>query len=189
MRKSKPVLILLSIQLMLVILLAMINPVTNLVVRTFGTEHTFETSEVLYFGDFIDEVRFCCYIKYGFNYSRFDYMYDQPERYAVIDTDENGMSYVSALSREKPESGEWLGTSKEPYAWYDSFKKPLIQSFFKRFLMQIRLFLTAKLSKSIPNTNSRLRLMFTRALRYLTKCVSTELRLKNSSKIYKKVLP
>lgn len=132
MRKSKPVLILLSIQLILVILLAMINPVTNLVVRTFGTEHTFETSEVLYFGDFIDEVRFCCYIKYGFDYSRFDYMYDQPERYAVIDTDENGMSYVSALSREKPESGEWLGTSKEPYAWYDSFKKTVDAELFQK---------------------------------------------------------
>lgn len=132
MRKIRPVVILFSIQLIFVFALAMINPVTNLVVRTLGTEHTFDASETLCFGDFIDDVRFCCYIKYSFDYNRFDYKYGDAERYAVINTDENGFSYISAFSHEKPESGEYLGTSKKTYAWYDNFEKSIDAGLFKK---------------------------------------------------------
>lgn len=123
MRKSRPVVILLSIQLAFTVVIALINPLTNLIIRTFGTEHTFETSEVLYFGNAEDDLIFYCHIKYGFDYNRFEYEYGISERYAVIDTDENGISYVSSLSHEKPESGVYLGSLKHTYPWYDNFEK------------------------------------------------------------------
>lgn len=132
MRKSKPVIILLSIQLIFSVAVALINPVTNLIVRTFGTEHIFETSEVLYYGNLDDETIINCRIKYGFEYDRFEYVYGVSERYAVIGTDENGLSYISSLSHSKPESGDYLGTGKYTYPWYDNFEKAVDSNLFKK---------------------------------------------------------
>ena len=95
MRKLKPVVILLSIQLVIALSLTLINPVSDYVIRRKGTEYTFAVEEAWLTGDFVSYVEANCYIEFRFVYDRFEY---HPENYAIIETDENGISYISSLS-------------------------------------------------------------------------------------------
>lgn len=122
MRKSKPVIILLSIQLLIAVTFALINPINDFIIRTKGTEYTFATQEAALYGDFTDFVEIQCHIKYGFDYDRFEYY---PEQYAIIETDENGISNISALSDVKPENKDWLGTEKKPFGFYNWYTQKL----------------------------------------------------------------
>lgn len=115
MRKLKPVVILLSIQLVIALSLTLINPVSDYVIRRKGTEYTFAVEEAWLTGDFVSYVEANCYIEFRFVYDRFEY---HPENYAIIETDENGISYISSLSGTPPENGDWLGTEEKPFDWY-----------------------------------------------------------------------
>lgn len=115
MRKSKPVIILLSIQLVIALSLALINPVSDYVIRRKGTEYTFSVEEAWLTGDFVNYVEANCYIEFRFDFDRFEY---HPENYAIIETDENGISYISKLSEIPPENGNWLGTEEKEFDWF-----------------------------------------------------------------------
>lgn len=115
MRKCRPVIILLSVQLAFAIALALVTPVTDFIVRTKGTEHTLDVSEVWTIG----ESRISCRIKHRSDYDWTEY---HPENYALIETDENGISYISELSEARPEAGEYIGTKKKPFHWYEYFE-------------------------------------------------------------------
>lgn len=122
MRKSKPVITLLSIQLVLAVALALVNPVNDYIIRTKGTEYTFAVHESWLTGDFVNYVEANCYLDFGFDFDRFDY---HSEPYAVISTDKNGLSYISELSETPPENGDWVGTEEEPFdyvCYYSSDK-------------------------------------------------------------------
>ena len=128
MRKSKPVIILLSIQLLVAVTFALVNPINDFIIRTKGTEYTFKTQEAALYGDFTDFVEIQCHIKYGFDYDRFEYY---PEQYAIIETDENGFAYISDLSDVQPESGDWLGTEKYRFEYYNWYCKELDYRLYK----------------------------------------------------------
>lgn len=115
MRKSRSVIILLSIQLIIALSLALINPVSDYVIRRKGTEYTFAVEEAWLTGDFVSYVEANCYIEFRFGYDRFEY---HPENYAIIETDKNGISYISKLSGIPPENGDWLGTEEKPFDWF-----------------------------------------------------------------------
>lgn len=119
MRKAKTILIVLSIQLLIAVSLSLINPISDYIVRIKGSEYTFATEYVEHYGDFTDFVEIQCPIKHGFDKElTYDY-YDK--QYAIIETDENGLSYISELSDNPPEKGDWLGTEKDHFThftWY-----------------------------------------------------------------------
>lgn len=119
MRKSKPVIILLSIQLAIALILALINPASDFIVRKKGTEHVFALGHTYLTGDFVNFMQANAGIKVTYEVDRFG---NHPQKnYAIITTDENGVSYISSLSDEKPESGEWLGTEAKSYDYYYVF--------------------------------------------------------------------
>lgn len=122
MRKAKPVIVLLAIQLFVALAIALFNPVKDAIIRAKGTEYTFATQETFLTGDFTEYVNTDCHIKYGFNYDRFGY---SPEEYAVIKTDENGLAYISELSFFPPENGDYLGTENKPHTWFSFYSKEL----------------------------------------------------------------
>jgi len=115
MHKSKPVVIFLAIQLVIAISLALINPITDFIIRQKGTEYTFSVEEAWFTGDFTSYVEANCFLDFRFDFDRFDY---HPENYAVIETDENGISYISRLSETPPESGDWIGTEEKPFDYW-----------------------------------------------------------------------
>ena len=51
MRKAKPILAVLSVQLLIAVLLTLVNPVGEYIVRTKRTEYTFATEAVEIYGD------------------------------------------------------------------------------------------------------------------------------------------
>ena len=118
MRKSKPVIILLAIQLIIALSLAFINPVCDFIVQKKGTEYTFSVDDAWFTGDFVNTLEANCYLDFRFDFDRHDF---HPETHAVIATDENGISYISALSETKPESGDWLGTEEKAFDYYCYF--------------------------------------------------------------------
>ncbi len=133
MRKSKPAVILLLIHLAIALSLALINPVSDYIIRQKGTEYTFAVDEAWLTGDFINYIEANCYLEFRFGFDRFEY---HPENYAIIETDENGISYISALSETSPESGDWLGTEEKPFDWFcyyssDKIDYELIENAFK----------------------------------------------------------
>lgn len=118
MRKSKPVIILLTIHLIIALSLALINPVNDFIIRKKGTEYTFASSEAYLTGDFVNYLEANCYIDFRFDFDRFEY---HTEKYAVIETDENGISYISAITDTPPENGDWLGTKEKPFEYFYCF--------------------------------------------------------------------
>ena len=56
MRKSKPAVILLLIHLAIALSLALINPVSDYIIRQKGTEYTFAVDEAWLTGDFINYI-------------------------------------------------------------------------------------------------------------------------------------
>lgn len=115
MRKIKPVIILLSIQLAIALTLALINPVSDFIVRKKGTEYIFALEESYLTGDFVNYIQVNAYIKLIFEFDRFE---SHSQDYALISTDENGISYISSLSDEKPENGNWLGSKAKTFDYY-----------------------------------------------------------------------
>ncbi len=105
MRKLRPVAILLAIQLVIAVSLALINPITDYAVRKYGTEYTFATKEAFINGDFSEYVYITCELKYGFNEGEYG---DIQAEYAIIDTDDNSLAYISGISDTKPEEKDYL---------------------------------------------------------------------------------
>lgn len=101
MRNSRSVAILLAIQLVIAVSLALINPISDYVIRKYGTEYIFATKNAYLTGDFSEYVNITCELKYDFNDS--DYA-----EYAIIDTDENSLAYISETSDTKPEGKDYL---------------------------------------------------------------------------------
>lgn len=143
MRKAKPILILLSVQLLIAVSLALVNPISDYIVRTKGTEYTFATEAAEIYGDYEDFVEIHCPVKHGFDKEKaYDY-YDR--QYAIIEADENGLSYISALSDNPPESGVWLGTEKDSFHHYNWYYKRIDYNLYKR-AEESTDFLAAKMS-------------------------------------------
>lgn len=105
MRKFRPVAVLLAIQLGIAVSLALINPITDYVVRRYGTEYIFATKEAYIHGDFSEYVNITCELKYGFNEGEYG---DIQAEYAIIDTDENSLAYISEISDTKPEDKDYI---------------------------------------------------------------------------------
>lgn len=102
MRKLRPVAILLAIQLVIAVSLALINPIDDFIVRKYGTEYIFATSKAYLTGDFSEYVNIICKLKYDFDESKYE------AEYAIIDTDENSLAYISEASDTKPEGKDYL---------------------------------------------------------------------------------
>ncbi len=105
MRKFRPVAILLAIQLVITVSLALINPISDYIIRKYGTEYTFATQEAYLNGDFSEYVNITCELKYGFNEGEYG---DIQAEYAIIDTDENSLAYISGISDTKPEDKDYI---------------------------------------------------------------------------------
>ncbi len=105
MRKFRPVAILLSIQFIIAVSLALINPITDYVVRKYGTEYTFATKEAYLTGDFSEYVAIISKLKYDFNESEYE---DVQAEYAIIDTAENSLAYISDVSNTKPKEKNYI---------------------------------------------------------------------------------
>ncbi len=137
MRKSKPVIILLSVQLIIAVALALINPITDYIIRKYGTEYTFATQNAYLTGDFSEYVNITCKLKYGFNDIDFSGIKNV---YAIIDTDANALAYLSELSGKKPEDKDYLdvdGFAVETVSYYYSkdIKLDLISTETKEIIM------------------------------------------------------
>ncbi|MBQ8782816.1 MAG: hypothetical protein IJZ57_03490 [Clostridia bacterium] len=122
MRKAKPIIIVLSIQLLIAVSLALVNPISDYIVRTKGTEYTFAIEGAEIYGDYTTFVELQCPLKLGFD-KDLDNYYDR--QYAIIETDESGLSYISALSDNPPEKGDWLGTPKDSFHHFSWYNKKL----------------------------------------------------------------
>ena len=120
MRKFRPVAILLAIQFIIAIALALVNPATDYIIRKYGTEYTFATQNAYLTGDFSEYVNITCKLKYGFDDIDFAGIKNV---YAIIDTDENSIAYISELSGKKPEDKDYLdvdGFAVETVSYYYS---------------------------------------------------------------------
>ncbi len=118
MRKSKPVIILLSVQLIFALLLAAYNPTKDFVIRTFGTEYIFAVENLAYYGNFIDDMQLHCYIK-----SEIPEDYAHPMangRYGIIETDENGLYYISLSTDQKPENDKYIKSKGDGVFYFGS---------------------------------------------------------------------
>lgn len=89
MRKRLPVIIMVFIHLLLVIGLAILNPVEDYIIKKNGTLHTFKVEECWLYGDFTDFAGFNCLIDRATDYEN--------GTYATLATDENGISYISEI--------------------------------------------------------------------------------------------
>lgn len=105
MHKFKPVAILFVIQFVVAVSLALINPITDYIIRKYGTEYTFATQETFIGGDFSEYVDITSQLKHGFDESKYS---DIQAEYAIIDTDENSLAYISEISNTKPEEKDYI---------------------------------------------------------------------------------
>lgn len=118
MRKRRPVIILLCIQLAFITFLSAYNPIKNLVTRTFGTEYTFEVENLAYYGNFIDDMELHCQIKTEIP----DY-YDHAlvnGKYGIIETDKNGLSRLSVTTDQKPEGNNYIKSKGDAIFYFTS---------------------------------------------------------------------
>ncbi len=130
MRKAKSVIILISIQFLIAIALTLINPVSDYIVRTKGTEYIFLTDSVELYGDFSDYVELSCSIKIGFDK---ELVYDYyAKQYAIIETDENGLSYISGVSDNQPREGAWLGNKTDSFHHFTWHSKTIDYDLFSK---------------------------------------------------------
>ena len=123
MRKSKPVVIFLSIQLIIAVAFALVNPIKDCIIRQKGTEYTFSVDEAWFTGDFTEYVEANCFLDFRFDFNRFDY-YD--ENYGIIETDKNGISYIARLSHTAPENGDYLGTEEKDFGYWGYYSSERI---------------------------------------------------------------
>ncbi len=100
MRKAKPVIVFLTIQLVIVIALSLINPVEKSIIRSKGELLTFDLPYVnVYTMTLEGDIEI--------------YDYDLPEEglpayYGVVKTDDNGFSYIRDISTEKPDTNCYI---------------------------------------------------------------------------------
>ena len=139
MRKFKPVAILLAIQFTIAVSLALINPITDYIIRKYGTEYTFATQETFIGGDFSEYVYITSQLKHDFGESKYS---DIQAEYAIIDTDENSLAYISEVSNTKPEDKDYInmeGFSVGAVSYYtsDDIKLNIISSETKEIITDI----------------------------------------------------
>lgn len=117
MHKRRPILILLSVQLVFVILISVSGSAVDLIIRTFGTEYIFSVEDLVYYGNFKDDMELHCYIKseipddYGHVLAN--------GRYGIIETDNKGLSYISLSTDKKPESGNYIKSKGDGVFYFD----------------------------------------------------------------------
>ncbi len=139
MRKFRLVAILLLIQIVIAVSLALINPITDYVVRRYGTEYIFATQDAYLTGDFSEYVSITCKLEYGFYEGEYEAV--QAE-YAIIDTDENSLAYISDVSDTKPEDKDYInmeGFAIGAVSYYssDEIKLNIISSETKEIITDI----------------------------------------------------
>ncbi|MBR4858694.1 MAG: hypothetical protein IKU08_05850 [Clostridia bacterium] len=110
MRKRRPVMILLCIQLVFTLILASSGTTKNIIIRNFGTEYLFDVDYLDCYGDFNGEVELRCGL-------REDYPEGSKGTYGIIKTDENGLSYLSETTYDKPSDKNYV-KSKGDYTFY-----------------------------------------------------------------------
>ncbi len=105
MRKAKPVIIFLAIQLAVIIVLSLINPVEKAIIRSKGEIFTFDLPFVSFYIMNNDSVTFEGDIEVlSFDTSEVG----ADEYYAVIGTDDNGISHISKITAEKPANDSYI---------------------------------------------------------------------------------
>lgn len=139
MRKFRPVAILLAIQFIIAVSLALINPITDYAIRKYGTEYTFATQNAYLTGDFSEYVNITCELKYGFNKGEYG---DIQAEYAIIDTDENSLAYISEISDTKPEDKDYINmdgfaVGAVSYSTSDDIKLDIVSSETKEIISDI----------------------------------------------------
>lgn len=118
MRKRRPVIILLCIQLVFTLLLASTETSKNLIIRNFGTEYIFEVENLTYYGNFRDNMALHCEIK-----SEIPGIYDYAPvkgRYGIIETDENGLSCLSVTTDKKPDGNTYIKSKGDAIFYFEA---------------------------------------------------------------------
>lgn len=118
MRKRRPVIILLCVQLVFTLLLASTETSKNLIIRNFGTEYTFEVENLAYYGNFRDTMELHCEIK-----SEIPDIYNHAlinGRYGIIETDENGLSRLSVTTDKKPHGNTYIKSKGDAIFYFDT---------------------------------------------------------------------
>ncbi len=118
MRKRRPVIILLCIQLVFTLILASTETSKNLIIRNFGTEYTFAVEHLAYYGNFKDNMELHCEIE-----SEIPDIYNHAlinGRYGIIETDENGLSYLSVITDKKPEDNNYIKSKGDAIFYFDT---------------------------------------------------------------------
>ncbi len=126
MRKAKPVIILLAIQLAFLLILTSTPYIRDALIRAYGDVYTFEIEEANLFGNDYEYVD--CTLKYRPEIA-YDLIGGSPEQYASVETDKNGISYLAEVSNEKPD-GAHIGNEIRNKNFYDHFNYELPENFF-----------------------------------------------------------
>ncbi len=116
MRKRLPVIILLAVQLIFIFSLAAYNPVRDMLIRIKGTEYIFEVTDLQYYGNFKDDMLLYCNIK-----TEFDGYYEFITingKYGIINTNENGLSYLSEVTNDKPQADNYIKSENDEIFYF-----------------------------------------------------------------------
>lgn len=109
MIKKFSVLILSAVQILFCISLTAIEPTKDWLIENKGTVYNLKVSSVSYSGDIDWGAHFSCAIDCDWH-SVYEYEYYAVAEgeYAVIETDENGISHLSYRTDRKPKSGNYI---------------------------------------------------------------------------------
>ena len=130
MRKSKPVIILVAVQLAFLLILTASPFISDALVKCFGEKITFRINDVAEFG--IGSNRVHCYLYENAlnpDYVNPEYINNYSLRYAKIETDENGIAHIGEACYNKPD-GLYLGNIVHNKNYYDSFDYKLPEGFY-----------------------------------------------------------
>lgn len=118
MRKNRPVIILLCFQLVFALLLAAYNPAKDLFIHTFGTEYTFAIENLAYYGNFADDMHLHCTIRSEIP-DDFNHVLANG-RYGIIESDENGLYYISESTDIKPDNERYIKSKGDGVFYFDT---------------------------------------------------------------------
>lgn len=124
MRKRRPVIILLCIQLAFTLILASTENAKDIIIRILGTEYIFDVDYLACFGDFNSEVELRCGLGK-------DFPEDSKGTYGIIETDENGLSYLSEATYDKPQGKNYIKSEGDYLFHIDSLTKAVDINHFK----------------------------------------------------------
>lgn len=109
MLKKFSVLILAAIQILFCIVLTAVEPTKEWLIENKGTVYNLRVSYISYSNDIDWETHFSCCVECDWH-SAYDYEYYSISEgeYAVIETDENGISHLSYCTDRKPKTENYI---------------------------------------------------------------------------------